>query len=110
MEKIEDNFAPLRKGMLEFAVLQVISGDTVYVADILSRLEQSVFATSEGTLYPLLSRLKRESLVSYQWAESDSGPPRKYYCLTERGSARLARLHAYWKELYKSLEKLGGTK
>ncbi|MFZ1249170.1 MAG: PadR family transcriptional regulator [Candidatus Saccharimonadales bacterium] len=110
MEKIDDNFAPLRKGLLEFAVLQVISGKKAYVADILTQLEKTAFATSEGTLYPLLSRLKRENLLAYEWAESENGPPRKYYQLTVVGTERLKQLHTYWHELYKSLENLGGKK
>lgn len=107
-EKIDDSFAPLRKGLLEFAVLSVVSQYKVYAADILDRLSKTPFVTSEGTLYPLLSRLKRESYLAYEWAESEAGPPRKYYSLTADGKARLAELHEYWNELYKSLETLGG--
>ena len=108
VEKIDDSFAPLRKGLMEFAVLSVISQHEAYAADILERLAETPFATSEGTLYPLLSRLKREAYVAYEWAESDSGPPRKYYQLTPSGQTRLEELHMYWRKLYKSLETLGG--
>ncbi|MGB4800365.1 MAG: PadR family transcriptional regulator [Candidatus Saccharimonadales bacterium] len=106
--EIEDNFTGLRKGLLEFAVLSTISNSKVYVADVLGRLSKTPFATSEGTLYPLLSRLKREAYVTYEWAESEMGPPRKYYSLTSQGKTRLRQLHEYWHELYKSLELLGG--
>lgn len=110
IEKIADDFAPLRKGLMEFAVLSVVSKNKVYAADILTRLARTPFATSEGTLYPLLSRLKREAYVTYEWAESEAGPPRKYYLLTEDGKKRLAQLHTYWNDLYKSLETLGGKR
>ena len=109
-EKIDDGFAPLRKGLLEFAVLSVISSHEVYAADILDKLGVTPFATSEGTLYPLLSRLKREEYLAYEWAESEAGPPRKYYNLTEAGKRRLEQLHTYWRDLYKSLETLGGKR
>lgn len=101
-------FAALRKGLLEFAVLGVVSRKKVYAAEILERLEETPFATSEGSLYPLLSRLKRENLVAYSWAESDSGPPRKYYSLTDGGEIRLRNLQKYWNELSISLQKIGG--
>lgn len=110
LEKIDDSFTPLRKGLLEFAVLSVISHHEAYAADILENLSSTPFVTSEGTLYPLLSRLKREELVTYEWAESETGPPRKYYQLTDSGKSRLSALHEYWHDLYKSLETLGGKK
>ena len=110
VEEVDDSFAPLRKGLLEFAVLSVISRHKAYAADILESLAETPFATSEGTLYPLLSRLKREEYVAYEWAESESGPPRKYYQLTKVGETRLKELHMYWQDLYKSLEALGGKK
>ena len=73
---------PLRKGLLEFVVLKIVAGHSVYVPDILRRLADTEFATQEGTLYPLLSKLRREGLVHYEWRESETGPPRKYYQLT----------------------------
>ncbi|QQS20287.1 PadR family transcriptional regulator [Candidatus Saccharibacteria bacterium] len=107
---VDDSFASLRKGLLEFAVLSVISRHEAYAADILESLSDTAFATSEGTLYPLLSRLKREQWVAYKWAESETGPPRKYYQLTAAGRTRLNELHAYWQDLYISLEQLGGKR
>lgn len=103
----EENFGGVRKGLLEFALLTVISVEQVYVADILTLLAETPFATQEGTLYPLLSKLRREQLVDYQWVESDAGPPRKYYSLTEKGAARLNDLSAYWRLLTTTLESLG---
>ena len=101
------DFSGLRKGLLEYAVLSVIAGAKVYVADLLARLAPTPFGTQEGTLYPLLSKLRREELLDYEWVESEAGPPRKYYRLTERGAARLAPLAAYWRDLNTALEALG---
>lgn len=102
-----EKFTAIRKGLLEYALLKVISSDKVYVADILKRLEDTEFATQEGTLYPLLSRLRRESLVDYEWRESESGPPRKYYELTRKGVAQLAEMDNYWKRLTSTIGQLG---
>jgi len=107
MPNPDEQFAGLRKGLLEFAILKVVSGRTVYVGDILAALASTPFATQEGTLYPLLSRLRREELVDYQWVESGAGPPRKYYQLTAKGAARLDELAAYWRHLTDTLEQLG---
>lgn len=103
-----DKFVPLRKGLLEFLVLKIVSADKVYVADILARLNDTDFATGEGTLYPLLSRLRREKLLEYEWVESESGPPRKYYQLTTDGVSQLRELESYWQNLNATIEKLGG--
>ena len=81
-------FLAIRKGLLEFLLLKIISADQVYVADILGRLADTPFATQEGTLYPLLSKMRRENLVDYEWRESEAGPPRKYYRLTARGRSQ----------------------
>ena len=96
-----------RKGLLEFAVLRAIAGETLYVAELLKRLAGTEFATQEGTLYPLLSRLRRESLVDYEWQESDAGPPRKYYRLTKSGQQALAELQGYWTHLTRTLDRIG---
>lgn len=104
---IADKFVPLRNGMMEFAVLKVVSANKAYVADILKRLSSTDFATGEGTLYPLLSRLRREKLVDYEWVESEAGPPRKYYHLTDAGKNQLYELELYWQELNATMKKLG---
>ncbi len=104
---IDQKFAPIRKGLLEFLVLRIVSGRTVYVADLLKRLASTEFATQEGTLYPLLSRLRREGLVDYEWQESEAGPPRKYYRLTEAGRAQLAELDQYWTQINKTISDMG---
>jgi PadR family transcriptional regulator PadR len=99
--------APLRKGLLEFLVLKIVGADSVYVADILRRLAGTEFATQEGTLYPLLSKLRREDLVHYEWRESEAGPPRKYYRLTDAGKTRLAALDDYWNRINGTIADIG---
>jgi PadR family transcriptional regulator PadR len=79
----------------------------VYVADMLKKLSTTEFATQEGTLYPLLSKMRREGLVDYEWRESDAGPPRKYYGLTAKGRAQLADLDEYWKTINTTISQLG---
>jgi PadR family transcriptional regulator, regulatory protein PadR len=107
MNTVSDKFAPLRKGLLEFVVLKIIAHDKVYAAEIMQRLEKTDFVAGEGTLYPLLSRLRREALVDYEWVESESGPPRKYYRLTEAGTTQLLALEEYWQQLNQTLEGIG---
>jgi len=102
-----DKFTAIRKGLLEYALLKVISSDKVYVADMLKRLGDTEFSTQEGTLYPLLSRLRRENLVDYEWRESEAGPPRKYYELTRKGTSLLTELDNYWKQLTTTISQLG---
>src|SRR6476469_5091568 len=106
---VADKFSPIRKGLLELVVLRVIAAHKVYAADILARLEPTEFATQEGTLYPLLSRLRREGIVSYEWVESDAGPPRKYYQLADAGHARLRELETYWKTISHTISTIGDT-
>ena len=106
MEKNE-SFEAIRRGLLEFSVLTVISKGEVYSADILAALEGTEFKTQEGTLYPLLSKLRRESLLEYQWKESETGPPRKYYSLTDQGRERLSDLKKYWEDINKTIKSLG---
>jgi PadR family transcriptional regulator PadR len=105
--QINDRFAAIRKGLLEFLILKIVSVDKVYVADILKRLSDTEFATQEGTLYPLLSKMRRDGLVDYEWQESDAGPPRKYYELTAKGKSQLAELNDYWKHLNATITQLG---
>lgn len=102
----DHKFLPIRKGLLEFLLLKIVAADKVYVADMLKRLENTEFATQEGTLYPLLSRMRRENLVDYEWQESDAGPPRKYYRLTAKGRAQLAELNEYWREINRTIQQL----
>ena len=103
----QDTFTSLRRGFLEFAVLTVLSTGSFYAAEVLARLEESPFSTREGTLYPLFGKLRREGFLEYEWQESESGPPRKYYQITEAGAERLKQLRLSWQELSESLERLG---
>src|SRR6516164_7738407 len=104
---IDGKLGPIRKGLLEFLILKIIKADKVYVADMLERLSSTEFATQEGTLYPLLSRMRRENLVDYEWRESEAGPPRKYYKLTAKGRAQLGELNEYWKQINATVNQLG---
>ncbi len=103
----DSKLGALRKGFLEFLVLRIISGATLYSAEILKKLAATDFATQEGTLYPLLSRLRREGLLDYQWQESEAGPPRKYYSLTAAGRRQLAEFDAYWARLNETIDGMG---
>src|SRR5215813_10585147 len=104
---VNEKFGPIRKGLLEFLILKIIAADKVYVADMLKKLSETEFATQEGTLYPLLSRMRREGLLQYEWQESDAGPPRKYYELTAKGKSQLAELNGYWKTINATVSQLG---
>ena len=102
-----DKFAAIRKGLLEFLILKIVAANKVYAADILRRLSDTEFATQEGTLYPLLSKMRRDGLLDYEWQESEAGPPRKYYELTAKGKSQLADLDAYWQQLNATVTQLG---
>ena len=104
---ISEKLAPIRKGLLEFVILKIVAGDKVYVADMLKLLGPTEFATQEGTLYPLLSKLRRDGLVDYEWQESDVGPPRKYYRLNAKGRNQLGELDEYWKAINATIGQLG---
>ncbi|MBK7029472.1 MAG: PadR family transcriptional regulator [Bacteroidales bacterium] len=99
MEKAESTIAQMRKGVLEMSVLAAINGNEAYASDILERLKQSHLIVVEGTLYPILTRLKNEGFLSYRWEESTSGPPRKYYSVTLEGHSFLDELQVGWNEL-----------
>ena len=103
---IDEKFSPIRKGLLEFVVLKIIAGDKVYVADIMKTLDETEFRTQEGTLYPLLSRMRREGLVDYEWKESEAGPPRKYYELAVKGKEQLAETQEYWEKIISTIKKI----
>jgi PadR family transcriptional regulator, regulatory protein PadR len=104
---VNERFVAIRKGLLEFLILKIVAANKVYVADILARLSETDFATQEGTLYPLLSKMRRDGLLDYEWQESDAGPPRKYYELTAKGKTQLSELNEYWKHLNTTITQLG---
>lgn len=103
---LEKTNAQMRKGVLELCVLSVISDKEVYTSDILSTLKDAELLVVEGTLYPLLTRLKNDGILKYRWEESTSGPPRKYYSLTENGTIILKSLTEYWLKFTQSVNKL----
>lgn len=103
----DKNISQMRKGVLELGILAIIarSGDA-YASDILDKLKEADLLVVEGTLYPLLTRLKNEGLLSYRWEESKSGPPRKYYQITPAGEALLKELTMGWNELVAAVNQL----
>lgn len=105
-ESIKQKRTQMSKGLLEFCILLVISERRVYSSDILERLKKANLLVVEGTLYPLLSRLKSQGLLTYEWEESKAGPPRKYFELTELGRSTLTHLRKTWKELQTSITTL----
>ena len=97
--KLENTKAQMRKGVLEFCILSIIAEAEAYPSDIIQRLKEYQLIVVEGTMYPLLSRLKNAGLLGYNWKESTSGPPRKYYHLTDDGKTFLDGLKATWNHL-----------
>ncbi len=96
---IENAQAQMRKGVLEFCILSVLKGGDAYTSEIIETLKEGRMIVVEGTLYPLLTRLKNAGLLSYRWEESQSGPPRKYYSITTEGEKFLTELRTTWDEL-----------
>lgn len=103
---IENNKAQMRKGVLEFCILSILSDGDAYPTEIIERMKASKLVVVEGTLYPLLTRLKNMDLLAYRWEESTSGPPRKYYRLTESGEKFLRELESAWDELVRSVDEV----
>ena len=104
--KIENTQVQMRKGILEFCILHIIARGEVYASDMLEELTSAKIMVVEGTLYPLLTRLRKAGLVDYKWVESSSGPPRKYYTLTKEGNGFLNGLDQTWSELVSSTKKI----
>lgn len=104
--KIENTKAQMRKGVLEYCILSILQHEDAYTSEIISTLKNAKMIVVEGTIYPLLTRLKNEGLLSYRWEESTSGPPRKYYVLTESGSIFLEELSTTWNNLMIAVNKI----
>ncbi len=96
----------MRKGLLEYCILLILNGQSAYSSDIIRLLKNASMIVVEGTLYPLLTRLKNEGLLSYEWMESTQGPPRKYYSLTSDGKKALKELECAWAEIINTIEHL----
>lgn len=103
---VENIKSQMRKGVLEYCILSIINRQEVYTSDILEALRQANLLVVEGTLYPLLSRLKNNGLLKYRWQESTDGPPRKYFTLTEEGEQLLTALDDEWSVINKAIKKI----
>jgi len=108
--KIENTKAQMRKGVLEYCILSILKEEDAYVAEILETLKDAKLLVVEGTIYPLLTRLKNAGLLNYRWEESTSGPPRKYYGLTETGKIFLKELSNTWDDLKNAVNLVTTTK
>ena len=108
--KIENTKAQMRKGILEFCILSILAQGEAYPSDIIEKLKEAKLIVVEGTLYPLLTRLKNVGLLSYRWEESKSGPPRKYYQLTDLGEQFRKELESTWQELEKAVNLVASNK
>ena len=102
----ENTKAQMRKGILEFCILSLINRREMYVSDLITELKNGKLDVVEGTLYPLLTRLKNAEFLSYRWEESTGGPPRKYYQVTEKGKKFLDELQFTWDELTNSVQQI----
>jgi len=105
---IENTQSQMRRGILEFCILSVIRRGEAYPSDIVEEMKASKLIVLEGTLYPLLTRLKNAGMLSYRWVESNSGPPRKYFSLTEQGITFYKELEDTWNELANAVNTLKG--
>ncbi len=103
---IEKTKTQMRKGVLEYCILSIIKKGDAYASDIIDELKKAEMIVVEGTLYPLLTRLKNDNLLQYRWEESTSGPPRKYYSLTDQGEYFLIELANTWTELIEAVKKV----
>ena len=107
---IENTKAQMRKGVLEYCILSILDGEDKYASEILAALKDAKMLVVEGTIYPLLTRLKNAGLLNYRWEESTSGPPRKYYGLTETGKVFLKELNVTWDELRNAVNLVTNSK
>ena len=99
MANVDNTRSQMRKGMLEYCILLLLRHQPLYANDIIGQLKKAEMIVVEGTLYPLLNRLKKDGWLKYEWQESTQGPPRKYYALTAEGEEALQQLDASWSEL-----------
>ena len=105
---IENAKSQMRKGMLEYCVLLLLKHRPSYASDIIQQLKNAELLVVEGTLYPLLTRLKNDGLLQYEWQESTQGPPRKYYCITDKGREQLKDMDSAWQDMVRAIETLRG--
>lgn len=100
----ENTQSQMRKGMLEYCILLLLHRQACYANDIIQRLKEAEMIVVEGTLYPLLNRLKKDGALQYEWQESTQGPPRKYYALTPEGEEALRLLDQSWAQLARTVQ------
>ena len=108
--KIENSKAQMRKGVLEYCILSILAKHDAYASDIINEMKEAQLIVVEGTLYPLLTRLKNTGYLGYRWEESTQGPPRKYYEITDGGKKFLGELDIAWSDLIEAVKKLSGEK
>lgn len=106
---LENTQAQMRKGVLEFCILSILSSREAYASELIQTLKSSKLLVVEGTIYPLLTRLKNDGLLHYRWEESVSGPPRKYYLITPLGEKFLEALRRTWQDLVEAVERTTKT-
>ncbi len=104
--KIENTKSQMKKGILEFCILSIIKRKEVYPSEVIAELKKSELIVVEGTIYPLLTRLKNAEILTYRWQESTSGPPRKYYSITKKGIDFLKELESTWNNIAESVSKI----
>jgi len=107
---LENTKAQMRKGVLEYCILSILANNDAYASDIINELKQARMIVVEGTLYPLLTRQKNAGLLSYRWEESQQGPPRKYYTLTEKGKTFLDELDNSWQDLITAVDSINSSR
>jgi PadR family transcriptional regulator len=107
---IDNTASQMRKGVLEFCILSIIKMGEAYPSDIIDKMRAANLNILEGTLYPLLTRLKNADFLTYRWVESNSGPPRKYFSLTDKGAEFYNELEATWQQLANAVEEITGKK
>jgi PadR family transcriptional regulator PadR len=102
----KNTITQMRRGILEFCIVSLLAEQEIYTAELIDRLKAANLIVTDGTLYPMLNRLQKAELLQYRWAESESGPPRKYYSLTEKGMAYLSELDTAWQAMTTSVESI----
>ncbi len=106
---LENTKAQMRKGILEYCILSVLSKNEAYASELIQKLTEAELLVVEGTIYPLLTRLKNDGLLTYRWEESTGGPPRKYYMVTTLGLNFLAELKKTWAAMVASVNRVTGS-
>ena len=102
----KNTITQMRRGILEFCIVCLLADNEIYTAELIDRLKAANLIVTDGTLYPMLNRLQKAKLLQYRWAESESGPPRKYYSLTDTGVAFLSKLDSAWQDMTESVESI----